>query len=372
MHNAIALHTAVAALMCSLAILLYLSHTEIIAILLASQVFLAPPAPVPTVLQVATLHPAAAAAIHPMAAPMVRSGTITHSKLRVQRPGRCRRQRPARPPPARPTRPTAAGRLGRRRGQPQGRLELPGAPGRHGDPLLVQPHGDRKGCQRKRSADSEGRGRVGAALVGRQINYQSGYNCILPSLTTLNPACSNAPGIPCNLLQLRGAKPHVCHHGAIGLWQDDAARHPRRAPGQQCAAGGRHPRQRACHAALLRQERLRHTGRRPHRHAHRLRDDLLQRQAAAAAGGRAGRHADGEFLGQHPAAVTLPSPSTACLHTQGSLTRSSPPPSPVLPQRLQGMPNTEKVKIVDDVITELGLESTRDTYIGTWHLRLVR
>ena len=36
------------------------------------------------------------------------------------------------------------------------------------------------------------------------------------------------------------------------------------------------------------------------------------------------------------------------------------------------MPNTEKVKIVDDVITELGLESTRDTYIGTWHLRLVR
>ncbi|PSC72150.1 ABC transporter G family member 11-like [Micractinium conductrix] len=35
----------------------------------------------------------------------------------------------------------------------------------------------------------------------------------------------------------------------------------------------------------------------------------------------------------------------------------------------QGMPGEEKLKIVNDVISELGLESTRDTYIGTWHLR---
>lgn len=35
----------------------------------------------------------------------------------------------------------------------------------------------------------------------------------------------------------------------------------------------------------------------------------------------------------------------------------------------QSMPHGEKVKIVEDVIRELGLESTRDTYIGTWHLR---
>ena len=33
------------------------------------------------------------------------------------------------------------------------------------------------------------------------------------------------------------------------------------------------------------------------------------------------------------------------------------------------MPGEEKLKIVNDVISELGLESTRDTYIGTWHLR---
>ena len=33
------------------------------------------------------------------------------------------------------------------------------------------------------------------------------------------------------------------------------------------------------------------------------------------------------------------------------------------------MPSKEKVAIVDEVISELGLDSTRDTYIGTWHLR---
>lgn len=32
------------------------------------------------------------------------------------------------------------------------------------------------------------------------------------------------------------------------------------------------------------------------------------------------------------------------------------------------MPSAEKEKIVSDVINELGLESTRNTYIGTWHL----
>lgn len=35
----------------------------------------------------------------------------------------------------------------------------------------------------------------------------------------------------------------------------------------------------------------------------------------------------------------------------------------------QGMPAAEKRQIVDDVISELGLDSTRDTFIGTWHLR---
>jgi ABC-type multidrug transport system ATPase subunit len=35
----------------------------------------------------------------------------------------------------------------------------------------------------------------------------------------------------------------------------------------------------------------------------------------------------------------------------------------------QGMASKEKVAIVDEVISELGLDSTRDTYIGTWHLR---
>ena len=33
------------------------------------------------------------------------------------------------------------------------------------------------------------------------------------------------------------------------------------------------------------------------------------------------------------------------------------------------MASKEKVAIVDEVISELGLDSTRDTYIGTWHLR---
>jgi ABC-type multidrug transport system ATPase subunit len=37
-----------------------------------------------------------------------------------------------------------------------------------------------------------------------------------------------------------------------------------------------------------------------------------------------------------------------------------------LPQR---MPAEEKERIVNEVISELGLESTSDTYIGTWHLR---
>lgn len=35
----------------------------------------------------------------------------------------------------------------------------------------------------------------------------------------------------------------------------------------------------------------------------------------------------------------------------------------------RSVPSKEKVQIVEDVIKELGLESTRDTYIGTWHLR---
>lgn len=35
----------------------------------------------------------------------------------------------------------------------------------------------------------------------------------------------------------------------------------------------------------------------------------------------------------------------------------------------QSMPGAEKEQIVRDVIAELGLESTSDTYIGTWHLR---
>ena len=33
------------------------------------------------------------------------------------------------------------------------------------------------------------------------------------------------------------------------------------------------------------------------------------------------------------------------------------------------MPSKEKVAIVDEVISELGLDSTRDPSIGTWHLR---
>jgi ABC-type multidrug transport system ATPase subunit len=33
------------------------------------------------------------------------------------------------------------------------------------------------------------------------------------------------------------------------------------------------------------------------------------------------------------------------------------------------MASKEKVAIVDEVSSELGLDSTRDTYIGTWHLR---
>ena len=33
------------------------------------------------------------------------------------------------------------------------------------------------------------------------------------------------------------------------------------------------------------------------------------------------------------------------------------------------MPGEEKLRIVDDIVAKLGLDSARDTYIGTWHLR---
>ncbi len=56
---------------------------------------------------------------------------------------------------------------------------------------------------------------------------------------------------------------------------------------------------------------------------------------------------------------------TACIPPAFRLTSTHPPAHTCPTPTMQSMPAEEKQRIVNDVISELGLESTRNTYIGT-------